>query len=235
MMPSSDEDCVRARSTTMGEAGGGSVARHVVVRREGPRTFVVLHGYAGDAVQTRDIFQDWVQVIDDSSFLFLEGVTPCRGVGGFAWLPLTSDRSTLADHLQVLAPLVERYIADAMADERLGREVLLVGHSQGAMLVLEMVARAVISVKGAISISGMHPLPPRMRATDARAPVDRPDVVFVHENADPMIPLHRARESERAFSELGLRTRMAVVDGGRHALSRAYANQVLSITYGSLQ
>lgn len=229
MTLSADENWVGTWKVESSNGAYKEVARHLVVRGVGGKTFVVLHGYAGGAMQTRGFFQDWVDAADGASFLFLEGVMPCAGMGGFGWLPLTSDQTTLANCLQELTPRVEQYIVGAIADEGLGHELVLVGHSQGAMLALEIVARAKIQVEGVIAISGMYPVPARMSSADSCARSEHPEVIFIHEDADPMIPLRRALESEQAFNKRGFRTKMFVVEGGQHVLSRVYASQVRAV------
>lgn len=202
------------------------VSHHLLERGPSSTTFVFLHGYSSGADHMRSCFQDWRDAMPGASFLFLQSARRCSaGFAGHAWLPLTSDAATLAAHLQRLAPKVAESIRQLVDQEGLGRDLVLVGHSQGAMLGLEILTRALLPLWRLVSISGLIPLPERLGAADGGAAA--PEVFIVHGAKDRMIALEKAEEAERSLSACGLRVSLRVLPTFEHAVSRPMMEQVL--------
>lgn len=176
----------------------------------------------------RTSFQPWRDTVPDASFLFLQGDRRCSGgFDGHAWLPLTSDPATLASHLQELAPKVAESIRRIVVAEGLGGDLVLVGHSQGAMLGLEILLRALLPLRRLVSISGLLARPERMKAKYGGE--DRPEVFIVHGAKDPMIKPEKAVEAERLLSAHGLRVSLHMLPDFEHAVSRPMLEQVLRL------
>ena len=142
-------------------------------------------------------------------------------------MPLTSDPATLTRSLATVAPEVGRYIRRTLADERMGGELVLVGHSQGAMLALEMALQGALVVRQVVAIAGMLP-----EAVDIRfsgKTVTGPEFVFVHGERDELIPVAKASEADRQLTERCFRSRLHVLAGHGHALSRGLARDALAL------
>lgn len=151
---------------------------------------------------------------------------------GMSWWPT----SFLAPAAQ-MEPYVERGMAAidaaiaALAEEGLSHDrIALAGFSQGGCLALEYAARrggmaAVFGLSAGLVGTGEADGPATdalygygPKAFDYGLRLDGvPVEITVHE-ADPHIPLSRARESVAVFDRLGARTRLTVTPGAGHGI-----------------
>jgi predicted esterase len=112
----------------------------------------LLHGLGSGAEEFR---RHWGAV--GRRWRFLEGPEVDRLTGGRRWFPFSGMASTLAAGIQRAAEEVENTLADL-------DDCILAGHSQGAMIGLELLRRGHLRVRSVWSFSGFLPAPLRVAA-----------------------------------------------------------------------
>lgn len=112
---------------------------------------VFLHGFGSSAENFR---QHWLTEIDKSRRYFLDGHERDGLTNRLRWFPFTKNEQKLAQYISEATPLVESRIQSLDL-----HNFVLVGHSQGAMIGLELLRRQNLPIKELWSYSGFLPTP----------------------------------------------------------------------------
>ena len=130
--------------------------------------------------------------------------------GGFSWFPIpgiTDDQTTAADMQAGITRsrgLVEDLIAALCVRLHLEPDrLLLLGFSQGCVMVLETVLRAHRVFAGAIGISGWLPMLPDYPVALGSA-AGRQQILWTHGDADELLPVGPSAAAVTALQGLGL-------------------------------
>ncbi len=176
---------------------------------------ILAHGYGSNGEDLIGLAPFWRDVLPDTVFVAPNAPQPCPGApGGFQWWPVwDTDR---LDGVRGAAPLLDAFI-DAQL-ERYGLtedRLALVGFSQGTMMALHVAPRRARRLAGVIGYSGM------LIDADASEIRNRPPVLLVHGDADPMIPLVAFQQSKAALIQLGFELTTHVSPGLGHSIDAA--------------
>ena len=206
------------------------------------RALVVLcHGIGADAGQVFDLAPAWAQAVPEASFVaphapfphhhrsrwlsFLPAGLAAGLPSGLArrpiplgreWFSLT-DRSPAAIEagVRAAAAALDDFIDAELRWLALPPEALvLVGFSQGATTALFTGLRRQVPPRGILGFSGALPVLPRL----AREIRNRAPVLLVHGEADTVVPIARARETELALRALDVPVDMIGLPGIGHAI-----------------
>ncbi|WP_421725616.1 alpha/beta hydrolase [Bauldia sp.] len=148
---------------------------------------VLLHGYGADGNDLIDIGRFWAPQFPDTAFVSPNAPEPCpENPIGRQWFPLSVIDLHLIDQgVQSAAPVLNDFLDAELARHGLDdTRLALVGFSQGTMMALEVGPRRSPPPAGIVGYSGLLAGPERLET----AP-ERPPVLLVHGEADPLIPV----------------------------------------------
>lgn len=111
-----------------------------------------LHGFGSDPVKFADSFID----ASLGNKVFLEAPENDTFTGKRRWFPFTSNECAIATYVQKATDQVEQMIREHIQK---GNTCSLVGHSQGAMICLELVRRGSLELKQVNCYAGFLPEP----------------------------------------------------------------------------
>ena len=166
----------------------------------------------------------------DQDPAFMQGVAERVDLPGLAWrLPAADARSWYP--LSFLAPVADNeprlsHALDAVAVQRaalaeagVGPErLVLLGFSQGAVVLAEHLVRTADPCAGAVLLTGGHVGPP---GSPRRARGDLPamPVLLGSAEADPLVPIARVRETAELLAAMGAHVELEVYDDLEHLVS----------------
>ena len=160
-------------------AGGGKPSSLVVL----------LHGLGADGADLIGLGAAWAQALPHTAFVAPNAPFPCDfAPSGRQWFSLKDyDESAILAALAAVTPALDTYIDTQLANCRLsGRDLALVGFSQGAMLALHAGLRRNPRPSGIVGYSGFlvgaESLPHRHD--------DPPAVLLVHGDQDQVVSPH---------------------------------------------
>jgi len=183
------------------EARGGK-ARQLVV---------FLHGYGADGNDLIELGQQWRPLLPDAAFVSPHAPDRCTASPmGRQWFALSGappdDPRGAADRWRGVE--TARPKLDAFLDEELQRLSLdesalaLVGFSQGSMMAMHVGLRRARAPAAILSYSGLLVGPEHLGDAKARNKRgERPPMLLVHGDQDPMIPLDAMFMAGNALAE----------------------------------
>ena len=168
----------------------------------------------------------------DQDPAFVQGIAERIDLPELAWrLPAADARSWYP--LSFLAPVADNeprlsYALEAVAVRRaelaaagVGRErLVLLGFSQGAVVLAEHLVRTAEPCAGAILLTGGHVGPPGSPRT-AEGDLRGTPVLLGSAEADPLVPIARVRETAALLEAMGARVELEVYDDLEHLVSDA--------------
>ena len=166
---------------------------------------VFLHGYGADGNDLIDIGRMWAPVMPETAFVSPHAPQPCAEAPvGRQWFPLAgTDQQKLREGVLAAAPVLDAFLDAELAAHGLGDDRLaLVGFSQGTMMALHVGPRRAHPIAGIVGYSGLLPGPEFLKA-EAR---QRPPVLLIHGDADPLIPAMALHVASRILGEAGFRS-----------------------------
>lgn len=115
-----------------------------------------LHGFGSDSQEFRTL---WPDKAESDLCFFLNGPEPDPFTGRRRWFPFTAQPPALQQGIEGAVVEVERVIQATLLSLGLDKTapISVVGHSQGAMIALELVRRRFFSVEVAHCFSGYLP------------------------------------------------------------------------------
>lgn len=155
-----------------------------------PKSLVVLlHGYGANGDDLIGLAPALAQVLPETLFVAPNAPDSCTAnpFGGLQWFDVWQGESP--ERLAAVrraAAIVDRFLDDTLAAHRLEESALaLVGFSQGTMLALHVGLRRRAACAGILGYSGRLESPELVGVEI----VQRPPVVLVHGEDDPLLPV----------------------------------------------
>jgi phospholipase/carboxylesterase len=155
-----------------------------------PKSLVVfLHGYGADGRDLIDIGRQWAPLLPSTAFVAPHAPAPCDDAPmGRQWFPIprTADGDRLREGAVRAAPALNAFLdAELVRNGIPDRGLALVGFSQGTMMALQVAPRRPNPIAGVVGYSGLLAAPDTL-AAELR---QRPPVMLIHGDQDPMIPV----------------------------------------------
>ena len=154
-------------------------------------TVCFLHGFGSDGAEFRKL---WRSRGKGPNRLFLDGPELDALTSKRRWLPFSNVPETLASGVTAAADLVER----ELPEYELPTHLVLAGHSQGAMVCLELVRRRHINVSAVWCYCGYLPEPLRVPYSDTAGHIEM-HLLWSHK--DPFIMLWDVEETALFFRD----------------------------------
>lgn len=181
---------------------------------------IFLHGYGADGADLLDIGAYWAGQMPGAAFLAPDAPEPCRAGGpGFQWFPIpwmdgSAPAAAEAARQASAKTLMELIKREATAYGLPLNAVALFGFSQGAMMALEVAPRLSAPLGGVIAASG------RLWAAEGlTATPQRPPVLLLHGQADPVVPFAHMGEAEAALKAAGFAVTARAFPGLGHGIA----------------
>jgi phospholipase/carboxylesterase len=189
------------------------------VGRPAKSLVIFLHGYGADGNDLIDIGRLWAAEMPDTAFVSPHAPEPCEEAPmGRQWFPLSRiDPAKLRDGVVGAAPILNAFIDAELARHKLTEDRLaLVGFSQGTMLALHVAPRRMRQIAGVVGYSGLIPGPEYL-ASELR---QRPPVLLVHGDQDPLIPSLALFAATRVLTDVGIAVEWHVEPGLAHSIDQ---------------
>jgi phospholipase/carboxylesterase len=188
-------------------------------KRPAKSLVIFLHGYGADGNDLIDIGRLWARQLPDTAFVSPHAAEPCdEAPVGRQWFPLArTDPAKLRDGVVAAAPILDAFIDAELARYGLTDDrVVLVGFSQGTMMALHVAPRRRRKIAGVVGYSGLIPGPEHL-AAEVR---QRPPVLLVHGDADPLIPSRALFAATRVLGDAGFAVEWHVEPGLAHGIDQ---------------
>jgi predicted esterase len=172
---------------------------------------VFLHGFGSTAT----VFQEeWKRAGWKGNGHFINGIERDEFSKRYRWFPFTTNQENLSKYITNAASLVEKEIL------KLGTDTIsVVGHSQGAMIALELLLRNKIKIKHLWSFCGFLP-------TSLLRPLNlhtSPNIYFYYSEADKYIGKELFKNTYKFFSGVtAINIMVKVSQNLEHAFSREW-------------
>ena len=183
-----------------------------------PRSLVVfLHGYGADGNDLIELGRRFAPVLPDTAFVSPHAPHPCdEAPTGRQWFPLAAtDPAKLRAGVVGAGPALDDFIDGELHRHGLGdHQLALVGFSQGTMMALHVGPRRQNAIAGVVGYSGLLP-GPEFLEEELR---NRPPVLLVHGEADPLIPAMATFAAERLLGNAGFQVEWHIRPGLEHGI-----------------
>jgi phospholipase/carboxylesterase len=189
------------------------------VGRPAKSLVIFLHGYGADGNDLIDIGRLWAPQLPDTAFVAPHAPQPCDEAPiGRQWFPLARvDPERLRDGVVSAAPILDAFIDAELARHKLSDDrLVLVGFSQGTMMALHVAPRRAKRIAGVVGYSGLIP-GPEFLATEVK---NKPPVLLVHGDADPLIPSIALFAAKRVLDDAGFHVEWHVEPGLAHGIDQ---------------
>jgi len=178
---------------------------------------VFLHGYGANGDDLIEIGRIWAPILPDTAFVSPHAPGVRADVpGGREWFPFAggADIPSIERGVVAAAPIVNAFLDEelrrlGLTDERL----VLVGFSQGTMMALEVGPRRKGVVAGIVGYSGLLAGVTRLDET-----VQRPPVLLIHGDADPLVPVLALHAAVMALGKARFTVEWHVSRGLEHGI-----------------
>jgi phospholipase/carboxylesterase len=186
-----------------------------------PRSLVVLlHGYGADGNDLIDLGRHWAAFLPDTAFVSPHAPHACdEAPMGRQWFPLAqADPQRIAAGALGAAPELDAFLGAELARWGLAESALaLVGFSQGTMMALQVGPRRAGRLAGIVGYSGLVPGPEKLEAETR----NRPPVLLVHGEDDPLIPVMALHATVRSLGAAGFPVEWHMRPGLQHGIDEA--------------
>lgn len=175
---------------------------------------VLLHAEGSSGQEVIDLALNWAPELPKADFLAAEA--PFSTATGSCWFPGEGfSAEAISAGLAAAAPMLDAFLDEMLAARRLpGDHLALVGFSQGAMLALDVGLRRPVPPAVIIAFGGA--LPEARELGDA--PRAQPPVVFIHGEADEVVPVGDMIATRDRLKALGLPAKSMRRPGLGHAV-----------------
>lgn len=183
------------------------------------RLVVLLHGYGADMHDLIGLASHWAEMIPDAEFISPNAPEPCDELpGGRQWFPVGNlDLEHMHKGVLTAAPVLNAFLDFELEKRGLtGRDLVLIGFSQGTMLALHVGLRRESTPAGILGYSGMLIAPDHL-ADEIRG---KPPVLLLHGAEDPLIPVKAMAMAEQALSNIGVPVKSHVSQGLGHGIDQ---------------
>ena len=137
---------------------------------------------------------------------------------GRQWFPLAGvDPVKLREGVLRAAPALDAFLDAELVRHKLTDDRLaLVGFSQGTMMALHVAPRRPKAIAGIVGYSGLLPGPEYLKAEVKQ----RPPVLLVHGDADPLIPSLALYAAARVLGDAGFQAEWHMRPGLEHGIDQ---------------
>ncbi len=177
---------------------------------------ILLHGYGSNGEDLIGLVPHWQHAFPDTLFISPNAPQICPGApGGYQWWPINSmDPAARHAGSRAAAPIVDAFIDAQLARYSLAADRLaLVGFSQGTMMALQVGLRRAPAIAGIVGYSGM--LTDEAGLAEVK---DKPPVLLIHGDADPMVPVSAFHKAGATLQALGFQIDGHVSPGLGHSI-----------------
>jgi phospholipase/carboxylesterase len=178
---------------------------------------VLLHGVGADGDDLIGLAPALAQFLPHAAFVAPNGPEPCdMAPFGYQWFSLRDRRpEALLRGVQAAAPLIDAFLDDELARHRLdGRQLALVGFSQGTMMSLYVAPRRPAPLAAVLGFSGAL-LGAAALKVEA---VSRPPVFLIHGDADEIVPVGSLAAAVAGLQAADIPVRFEIRPGLPHAI-----------------
>jgi phospholipase/carboxylesterase len=195
---------------------------------------VLLHGVGADGDDLIGLAPALAQFLPHAAFVAPNGPEPCdMAPFGYQWFSLRDRRpEALLRGVQAAAPLIDAFLDDELARHRLdGRQLALVGFSQGTMMSLYVAPRRPAPLAAVLGFSGAL-LGAAALKVEA---VSRPPVFLIHGDADEIVPLGALAAAVAGLQAADIPVRFEIRPGLPHAIDPegiAHGGAFLAAAFG---
>jgi phospholipase/carboxylesterase len=178
---------------------------------------IFLHGYGADGNDLIGLADPLAPHLPDTRFIAPNAPEPCRNNPfGHQWFPIpwldgSSEAEMQESAARAFATLDAFLDGIDMAPDR----TVLLGFSQGTMMMLHVALRRAAPYAGLVGFSGRLLMPDAL----AGAIRSRPPVLLVHGDQDPMVPVASLKEAADALTAAGVETYTHVSRGTAHGIA----------------
>ncbi len=180
---------------------------------------VLLHGYGADGGDLIGLAEPLAPHLQNTRFVAPNAPERCRNNPlGYQWFPIpwldgSTEAEMQAGAIRAFATL-DAYL-EGMAGEMPPERTVLVGFSQGTMMMLHVALRRAAAYAGLVGFSGRLLLP-EMLPGEIRS---RPPVLLVHGDLDEVVPVASLAEAADALVAAGVKTYTHVSKGTAHGIA----------------
>lgn len=186
---------------------------------EADSLIVLLHGYGADGNDLIGLADPLAQHLPNTRFVAPNAPERCRNNPfGYQWFPIPwLDGSTEAEMRAGAIRAFETLDAclDGLAQEMPPERTVLIGFSQGTMMMLHVALRRTKAYAGLVGFSGRLLLPETLQ----REIRSRPPVLLVHGDLDEVVPVASLKEAADALVAAGVETYAHVSKGTAHGIA----------------
>jgi phospholipase/carboxylesterase len=178
---------------------------------------VLLHGVGADGDDLIGLAPALARFLPHAAFVAPNGPEPCdMAPFGYQWFSLQDRRpEALLRGVQAAAPLIDAFLDDELARHDLdGRQLALVGFSQGTMMSLYVAPRRRVPLAAVLGFSGAL-LGAAALKIEA---VSRPPVFLIHGDADEIVPVGALSSAVAGLQAANIPVRFEIRPGLPHAI-----------------
>jgi phospholipase/carboxylesterase len=178
---------------------------------------VLLHGVGADGDDLIGLAPALARFLPHAEFVAPNGPEPCdMAPFGYQWFSLQDRRpEALLRGVQAAAPLIDAFLDDELARHGLdGRQLALVGFSQGTMMSLYVAPRRLAPLAAVLGFSGAL-LGAAALKVEA---VSRPPIFLIHGDADEIVPVGSLAAAVAGLQAADIPVRFEIRPGLPHAI-----------------
>jgi phospholipase/carboxylesterase len=195
---------------------------------------VLLHGVGADGADLIGLAPALARFLPDAAFVAPNGPEPCdMAPFGYQWFSLQDRRpEAMLRGVQVAAPLLDAFLDEELERHGLsGRQLALLGFSQGTMMALHVAPRRPACLAAVLGFSGAL-LGAEALRTEA---ICRPPTFLIHGDADEIVPVAALFAALAGLQAADIPVRFEIRPGLPHAIDPegiAHGGAFLAAAFG---
>ena len=161
---------------------------------------ILLHGIGADALDLIPLAKYWALTLKKTKFYSLHAPYPCRLTSsGKQWFDLEDrDQTRILKEIELVKPMILTFLKKKLKDYNLQyKDLILVGFSQGTMVVLNLTLTMKEEVKGVLGYSGGVIL-----TKSGKIEINsKPKICLVHGKEDEVVPKKMMEATEMVLKD----------------------------------